>query len=269
MLALENLSTGYLASNALLKDVSASLPKGSLTVLLGANGSGKSTLLRTLAGVLAPLSGGVYINGENLAGLRPSKLAKLVSLVYTERSDQAGALTVEQTVALGRQPYTGFFGRLNNEDRHIVNEAIDALDIRPLASRHLATLSDGERQKTMIARALAQQTPVMLLDEPTAFLDVAARLDTMALLHSLAKQKGITVLLSTHDVAPALTAPADYLWLLPGNGSLECGSVTELVSNGRLDALFASRRVYFDAQARDFRLNIHASTCVNNIEENN
>lgn len=268
MLALKNLSTGYTPRQPLLRDVSASLPQGSLTVLLGANGSGKSTLLRTLAGVLAPLAGGVYIKGERLAGMRPSHLARLVSLVYTERSDQAGALTVEQTVALGRQPYTGFFGRLDDADKQIVREAINALGIGHLADRHLATLSDGERQKTMIARALAQQTPVMLLDEPTAFLDVAARLDTMVLLRSLAHDKGLTVLLSTHDVAPALTAPADLLWLLPGNGTLEHGTVGELVRNGQLDALFAERGVCFDAHANDFRLNIHPATSVNTNEDN-
>lgn len=256
MLALKNLTTGYTPQRPLLRDVSATLPEGSLTVLLGANGSGKSTLLRTLAGVLQPLNGAVYINGENIVGMRPANLAKMVSLVYTERADQAGALTVEQTVALGRQPYTGFFGRLNKEDKDIVCETIDALGVSHLASRHLATLSDGERQKTMIARAVAQQTPVMLLDEPTAFLDVAARLDTMALLRSLAHDKGITILLSTHDVAPALTAPADFLWLLPGDGVLQHGTVAELVKGGQLDALFARRGVLFDVQANDFRLNI-------------
>ena len=256
MLSLRNLTVGYSPSHPLLCYVSARLPQGTLTVLLGANGSGKSTLLRTLAGVLPPLAGDVYIAGEGLRGMRPAQLSKLVSLVYNERADRAGALTVEQTVALGRQPYTGFFGNMSSRDKQIVMDSINALGISRLTNRYLATLSDGERQKTMIARALAQQTPVMLLDEPTAFLDVAARLDTMALLHSLAHEKGLTVVLSTHDVAPAITAPADRLWLLPENRGFVQGSVSELVDNGELDSLFAMRGVRFDATANDFRMNL-------------
>ncbi len=256
MLALKNLSTGYNPAHPLLRDVTTALPEGSLTVLLGANGSGKSTLLRTLGGVLPPLAGGVYIGEVNIAGMRPARVSKLVSLVYTERADRAGALTVEQTVALGRQPYTGFFGRLDSHDREVVADAINALGINKLKDRFLATLSDGERQKTMIARALAQQTPVMLLDEPTAFLDVAARLDTMALLRKLASQRGITILLSTHDVAPAISAPADFLWLLKGDGSLGVGSVSQLIEDGELNALFADHGIHFDSQAGDFRLNL-------------
>lgn len=254
MLTLEGLTTGYRGNAPLLRGINAGLERGTLTALLGANGAGKSTLLATLAGRLRPLEGRVCIDGRDISRLSPVEMARLVSVVFPERG-MGGALTVEQTVALGRHPHTGFLGRLTGSDRRIVNEAMEAMGIERLRERHTATLSDGERQKVMIARAIAQQTPVMLLDEPTAFLDVAARLDSLSLLRRLATELNVAVLLSTHDVAPALNAPADALWLLPGDGSMPSGTPEELAADGTLDRLFGARGVYFDRNAGDFRLN--------------
>ena len=172
---------------------------GRLTCLVGRNGVGKSTLLRTIAGLQPPLSGTVSIGGEDISRLSPSRRAKKVSIVLT-RQPESGSLTVAEAVALGRMPYTNFWGTLTAEDRRIVEEAMRLTDITSLAHKRLARLSDGERQKAMIARAIAQQTPVILLDEPTAFLDHPSKESLFELLTRLAHEHGKTILLSTHDL---------------------------------------------------------------------
>lgn len=228
------------------------LPQGSVTCLLGPNGAGKSTLLRTISGQQRPLAGEILVGGSPLEAMSLGEVARRMSVVYTDRTN-AGALTVREAVGLGRQPYTGFFGRLSDGDRQIVDESIRAVGVEALARRHMATLSDGERQKAMIARALAQRTPVMILDEPTSFLDVASRLEIMELLRMLARDFNTAVLLSTHDVASALTV-ASRLWLMPGNRRLIAGTTDTLLADGSLPSLFAGRNVRFDAVAMDFRL---------------
>lgn len=228
------------------------LYKSTVTCLLGANGTGKSTLLRTLARQQPALAGEIRVDGLNLADAPQRQVARMMSVVYTERTN-AGALTAFETVSLGRQPYTGFFGRLDNSDRRIVNESLDAVGALPLANRYMATLSDGERQKVMIARALAQQAPVMILDEPTTFLDVASRLEVMDLLSRLAGEYATAVLLSTHDVADAL-AIAGQLWLMTPDNRMICGPADELVQSGKMDMLFPGRDIRFDTAARDYRL---------------
>nr|MBD5377897.1 ABC transporter ATP-binding protein [Bacteroides sp.] len=230
--------------------LSLSLTRGSITVLLGANGCGKSTLLRTLCGAQPALGGEVTIMGRKLAELSPRKLAQMVSLVYTDRSG-AGGLTVEQTVALGRQPYTGFFGRLSDSDREAVDHALHTLGIASMRHRFTATLSDGERQKTMIARALAQATPLIVLDEPTTFLDVASRLEVMELLRTLV-QDGKTILLSTHDVHEALPM-ANEAWLMT-NGTMTCGAPDALTRSGAFDTLFPGRNLTFNPLTQTFRI---------------
>ena len=185
----ENLTIGYRQGGhekIVAADVSLSLQRGVVTCLLGPNGAGKSTLLRTLSCRQPALRGVVVTaDGEDLTKFKPMDVARKMSVVYTERTN-AGALTAREVVALGRQPYTGFFGRLSSDDRRIVNESIEAVGVASLADRYMATLSDGERQKVMIARALAQRTPIMILDEPTSFLDVASRLEIMQLLKEIA-----------------------------------------------------------------------------------
>ena len=186
--ATHNLAVGYRNGKntvTLLKGLNLNLEQGKLVALLGQNGAGKSTLLRALTCDERPLDGSIEVNGRNLQEMSQKDRSRLIGLVSTERI-QAGALTVTELVGLGRQPHTGFLGRLDDEDRVIVRQSMADAGIIGKADEYMASLSDGERQKAMIARALAQQTPIIILDEPTAFLDVASRIETMRLLQTLA-----------------------------------------------------------------------------------
>ena len=182
VLETHNLNVGY-GRRTVLSDVNVRVPEGSFTALIGANGSGKSTLLRTLSGTQAALGGSIWLNGNELSHMRRSNLAKSLAMVLTDRSG-GGGLSVGETVEIGRHPYTGLLGRLTEEDRRIVDRSLEAVGMYGMKKRLLGTLSDGERQKVMIARALAQNTPLIILDEPTAFLDVAGRIEITALLRS-------------------------------------------------------------------------------------
>ena len=185
---------------------------GELTCLLGANGTGKSTLLRTLAASQPALSGELFVQEKPLSAYSEKERSRTIGVVLTDKT-QAGGLTVYELVALGRQPHTGFFGRLNKTDHSIIEEALEAVSISHKAHSYTAELSDGERQKVMIAKALVQECPLILLDEPTAFLDVVSRIEIMTLLHRLAVEQKKAILLSTHDIEQALVL-ADKLWLL-------------------------------------------------------
>ena len=221
-ITLTNLSVGYLRPRrtplAVLTGLNATLHSGHLTCLVGANGIGKSTLLRTLAAFLPPLDGQIlYRSSEdavpvNLSSLSKNRMARLVSVVLTAKPSVEN-LTAEQVVALGRSPYTNLWGTLRAADLQKVQWAMHAVGILPLQKRMVHTLSDGERQKVMIAKALAQDTPVMLLDEPTAFLDYHSKVEMLRLLHTLAHQTNKMLLLSTHDLEQALHA-ADALWVV-------------------------------------------------------
>ena len=227
---------------------------GELTCLLGRNGAGKSTLLKTLCGLLPPLNGEVLIDGKPLGSYTPEQLSARVGVVLTERT-QAGGISVYDLVALGRYPHTGFFGTLREVDHAAVRAAMDAVGITHKADKHVAELSDGERQKAFIAKALAQECPIILLDEPTAFLDVTSRLETMLSLRHLAHDRGKAVLLSTHDLDTALQT-ADRLWLLPavdsdGSASpLISGSPEALIADGALETFFGGESIRFDPLTR-------------------
>ena len=184
---------------------------GMLTCLIGANGAGKSTLLRTIAGFQLPLEGTVLLGGDDVRALSPRQRAERMAVVLTDRPDVM-CTTVWEMVATGRAPFTGFWGRLSGKDRDIVTRSLRLVDIEWMADRTVASLSDGERQKVMIAKALAQQTPIILLDEPTAFLDYPSRVEVMQLLLNIAHEEHKTVLLSTHDLDLVLHT-ADRLWL--------------------------------------------------------
>lgn len=219
--------------------------------MVGRNGSGKSTLLRTLAGIQAPLDGQICIHGHDIRGIGARRLARLIAMVFpTAVGTGAGALTVYEATALGRYPHTGITGHLSNDDRRIIHEAIEAVGLSPKTDTPLAALSDGLRQKAMIARALAQQTPVIIMDEPTAFLDVPSRHTLMQSVAELAHRHGRTILLSTHDMAPALEAGADSIIIV------EAGSAT-MYSAGSADkalaALYAEDAITYDHTAHDFR----------------
>lgn len=192
------LTVGY-RGHRVVEDISLSLPCGRLVCLLGPNGAGKSTLLRTLCGFQPPIAGTVTISGSDITTMSAAEVARLVSVVLTDRP-LTPSLTAAEMVGMGRAPYTGFWGRLSDEDRRLVSEAMQTVGIAPLATRRMGRLSDGERQKVMIAKAMAQHTPVIVLDEPTAFLDYPSKVAVMKTLARLAHDEGKTILMSTHDL---------------------------------------------------------------------
>ena len=255
MLSTIDLAVGYRNGKRVtevLTHLDVSLYAGELVCLLGANGIGKSTLLRTISGVQPALRGTIEINGRDLTDYSSKELSKLIGIVYTDRT-LAGALTVEELVSLGRQPYTGFFGRLDADDRQVVADAIESVGMSHKTHDYVATLSDGERQKAMIARALAQETPIIILDEPTAFLDVASRIETMQLLRQLAQSQQKAVLLSTHDVGLSLPL-TDRLWLVTADSTVVEGTTSQFIGDGTLNNLFPGRNIAFDSSVMDFRV---------------
>lgn len=234
-----DLTTGYKngrSCHVVHRDLNLTLRSGKLTALLGPNGAGKSTLMRTLCGLQPPLGGNVWIDGEPLHALSPDRKARKLAVVLTERV-HIGYMTAYRLAALGRYPYTRWDGRLTPEDEAIVQDAMRAARCEGLAARMVAQLSDGERQRVMIARALAQQTPIILLDEPTAFLDLPRRIEIMHLLHDLTHQTGRALLLSTHDLELALRF-ADELWLMGSDGALITGAPGEVYRRGDLLRIF-------------------------------
>ena len=254
-ITLENLTIGYTSKKnrkTVASGINASLDSGHMTCLIGPNGVGKSTLLRTLSAFQPPLEGKVYIHGKDLATLKEKKLAKMVGVVLTAKPDVQN-MTVEEMVGLGRSPYTGFWGTLTDDDKAVVDEAIDMVGIRPLASRMIQTLSDGERQKVMIAKALAQQTPVIFLDEPTAFLDYPSKVEMMQTLHQLSRTAQKTIFLSTHDLELALQI-ADTVWLMGRDNRLSIGTPRQLADQGVLSEFIEQRGIVFDRKQLSVRV---------------
>lgn len=251
-----DLSVGYSRKAGkqviLHQNIRLGLKQGEITCLLGPNGSGKSTLIRTLAGFQKAISGGVLLNGHSITSLSASALARQISVVLTDQLTAAGNLKVLDMVALGRSPYTGFLGRLDREDQHAVEQALQSTGILHLHKRMFDTLSDGERQKVMIAKSLAQETPVILLDEPTAFLDFPSKVEIMQLLREAAWDQHKAILLSTHDINLALQF-ADSLWLMGKNLDMKTGVPEDLVLAGELGNFFNRRQTNFDLQTGTFK----------------
>ena len=233
MIDCRNLSIGY--DKAIYSGINLSLKSGTLTSLLGVNGSGKSTLIKTLCGFIPPVAGSITIQDTPLEKLSSRKKAETIGVVLTDR-EMNGGLTVYEVVALGRYPYTDFFGQLKSDDRQMIEWALEETGIADKKGRYMAELSDGERQKVMISKALAQDCPVIILDEPTAFLDITARIKTMKLLGRIAHQNNKTIFLSTHDLDTALRM-SDNLWLMLPNQGVFGGSVSEAVTHGWVDSL--------------------------------
>lgn len=254
-LTTHSLSTGY-GPRVITSHLNLELRAGELACLVGPNGAGKSTLLRTLAGMQAPLAGHVRIAGEDVHHLPAIDLAKRLAIVLTERLD-VGNLSAYALTTLGRHPYTDWRGTLTPHDEAVVRAALTRVGAAPLAARPVNELSDGERQRVMIARALAQEPQVLLLDEPTAFLDLPRRVDILQLLSTLARERRCAILLSTHDLDLALRV-ADCLWLMAPNGALTTGLPEELALNGALAATFHSEGVEFDNATGAFKVVRHA-----------
>lgn len=217
---------------------------GEVTCLLGLNGAGKSTLLRTLCGFQLPLGGAIELMGQPLRSYSQSNFSRLVGVVLTEKTN-AGGITVYELVSLGRHPYTGFFGQLGKRDKEIIEESLIAAGIAHKSRNYVSELSDGERQKAMIAKALAQQCPIILLDEPTAFLDVTSRIETMVLLHKLATEQRKAILLSTHDLDLAIQL-GDCLWLQEKKRPMACGTPEDLIMSGAFETFFSKEGIVFD-----------------------
>lgn len=236
--------------SSLYNNLNFNLFAGELTCLLGENGAGKSTLLRTLTGIQTPLSGTININNRALSEYSEQELSTLIGLVLTDKTT-AGGLTVSELVALGRYPYTGFFGKLNQDDYEIIRQAMNDVNISHKANAYVAELSDGERQKVMIAKALAQQCPIIILDEPTAFLDVINRIEIMNLLHHLAVTQDKTILLSTHDIELALLL-ADRIWLLSRNKGFNYGITEDLVLSNQINEYLGNKNINFDKNSGRF-----------------
>ena len=246
-----DLSIGYpqgKSSRVVMKGINAELHKGRLTCLIGANGAGKSTLLRTISAFQPKLEGDIIIRGRKLESFSREELARLIGVVLTERPS-VQHLTARQMVAMGRSPYTGFFGRLSDEDNAVVTESMRMVGIEHLAERMVHSLSDGERQKMMTAKALAQQT---FLDEPTAFLDYGSKVDTLQMLHQLCNVEGKTILLSTHDLELALQV-ADELWVMTDD-KVTTGTPDELSADGTLSRFIDRPGLHYDPTARTIRI---------------
>ena len=272
ILGSSDLTIGYRqprrADIVVAQNLSVALHPGELVCLLGPNGAGKSTLMRTLAGMQLPLAGTVCVGDKNpvdIHDLPPRELARRLSIVLTQRVD-AGNLSAYDLVALGRYPHTDWAGRLSPKDRSVITWAIQAVGAQSLADRPVGELSDGERQKIMIARALAQEPQIILLDEPTAFLDLPRRVEIMGVLRDLARSTGTAILLSTHDLDLALRS-ADRIWLMAGDGTLRTGAPEDLVLNGAFAQTFRSEGVEFDPLSGSFHINRRAAGVVGLIGE--
>lgn len=238
-----SLSIGY-KQKCLNSNLHLNLYAGEVTSLLGNNGAGKSTLLRTLAGFLPPISGEIIIQGKKRQEFSSKALSRSIGVVLTGKA-MDGSLSVFDLVSLGRHPYTDFFGRLKTEDLRIVEKAMEQTGIAHKADSSLNELSDGERQKAMIAKVLAQECPIILLDEPTAFLDVTSRIELMLLLRNLARYEHKSILLSTHDIELALTL-SDQIWLLRKQNGLDSGTPEDLVMNNTISSYFNRGNIHFD-----------------------
>ena len=261
MIELQHLTVGY-GKKAILSDINQTIESGQLVCLLGANGVGKSTILRTIAGFQPPLCGTILLNEQDMSSFSTAQRSKAISVVLTERIE-VPCMNAVDLIGMGRSPYTGFFGTLTKEDKNIIYEAIDMVGISHLSTRTFNTLSDGERQKVLLAKALAQQTPVILLDEPTAFLDFHAKVSTLRLLLRLAHETNKTILLSTHDVEMAIQL-SDALWIVQ-NGEIKAGTTLSLTESGTLkhflqidpmaDAQKGNQGIIFDTENLTLKIN--------------
>lgn len=270
MLKTENLTIGY-PSKIILENLNLHLEKGKLTALLGINGAGKSTLLRTIAGVQKPILGTVLLNNnksyKSINKLSKKEIAKKISLVLTEQAATT-RLTVKELIALGRYPHTGWNGNIDKEDQKMIDWAIEAVGMNEYAEIPIGELSDGLRQKTMIGRALAQEGDILLLDEPTAHLDLVNRSEVMLLLSQIATEFDKAILVSTHELDLILQI-AHTLWLISSSNSSEnklnqkgklqnrkllVGLAEELVLNGELANAFVRPPLYFDREKGNFKI---------------
>ncbi|HFS67008.1 MAG TPA: ABC transporter ATP-binding protein [Flavobacteriia bacterium] len=248
-----NLAIGYTnkkTNNVIAKNLNLSLFKGSFVCLIGKNGVGKSTLLRTLSKTQEALSGNILIDNKDLNQYDNLALSKQVSLVLTEKIPPSN-LTVFEVVALARQIYTDWIGRLSQNDIEIVNDALSICNLNFIKDKKIDELSDGQFQKVMIARAIAQDTPIIILDEPTAHLDIINRVEIFHLLKKLAKEKNKLILCSSHEIELCLEY-ASHLWLMT-LGNILCDSKENILKSNDIATVFNSDLIEFDAKNKQFK----------------
>ena len=255
VLQTRNLEIGYrlkTGEKVLASGLNLELGKGSFVALLGPNGSGKSTLIRTLSALLPALKGEVLINGTEVHQMDKVRRAQSIALVLTDNINNPG-LSVFDMVAYGRFPFTNWLGKLSNKDEQIIRESLELVGMGAFAERQLLSLSDGEKQRVMIAKALAQQSDLMILDEPTAHLDLINRVEIMKLLRHLALEQKRAILISTHELDLAMQS-ADELWLMSGDKEIIRGMPEELILSGSMQKVFARSAVDFDHLSGIFKI---------------
>jgi len=256
ILTTQNLSIGYSKkgkTDVIQSGLDLQLRAGELVCLIGPNGSGKSTLLRTLTGLQKPLEGKTLIDGKDITFIKQHEKALKLALVLTERVDIENT-TVYNLVSLGRHPHSDWWGNVTDQEDTIIREAITMVHMDHKMHQNINELSDGERQRAMIAKALAQDTAIIMLDEPTAHLDLPNRVEIMLLLHKLAHTTQKAILLSTHELDLALQA-ADRIWLISTDHGVECGVPEDMVFNGSFNRAFQSKSYFFNAANGNFSMN--------------
>jgi len=250
LINISNLTIGY-EKCAIISNISVTAMPNEMICIIGRNGQGKSTLIKTLCKLLPPISGSVDINQQNLLKLNDNEFSKLISVVLTSKITIYNT-SVKEFVAYGRYPYTNWIGKLTDKDQEIIDYAITLCDINHLINRDFDSLSDGEKQKVNIARAIAQQTPIIILDEPTAHLDLVNNMEIFKLLQHLAHNFGKTIIFSTHYIEMALQL-SDKIWVV-NNHSIHADCPAKIVEEGVLNELFKNTNVIFNSSSQTFEL---------------
>jgi iron complex transport system ATP-binding protein len=247
ILCVDSLNIGYVSGRKktiLLPPLNASAKEGELIAIIGRNGIGKSTLLRTLAGIQMNLGGGIFYSGKNINDYSRNELALKVGYISTEQV-KVPNMSIYDLVSIGRYPHTNWFGKINSNDHRIIMGAIEMTSMSEFCHKNISELSDGERQKAMIARILAQDAGLMIMDEPTAFLDIGSKYEILHLMHQLTRNSGKTIIFSTHDLQSAVSQ-ADKIWLILDT-QLREGAPEDLMIEGAFDHLFESSHVQFNS----------------------
>ena len=252
-IVVKDLASGY-GGKTVIENIDLEAHRGEMVCILGPNGSGKSTLLKTMLALLKPMKGVVLVENRDVFSMKPRERAKKISAVLTERIDP-GLLRVEEVVLLGRYPHRSLFERYREEDYRVVEEALKLVNAHNLRGRLFVELSDGEKQKVLIARALAQEPEILILDEPTTFLDIKHRVEILELLRRLAKTKGITVVASLHDLSLALKF-CDTIVLIKNGRIVAIGSPEDVVDSETIEELYEAKNISFDPDTYDIELRV-------------
>ena len=250
-LAVNNITIGY-GSNVIISELNFQVKPGELCAIVGVNGIGKSTLIRTLSNLQSLLAGTIYVDGQSITDYAPIELAKKLSLVLTDALATKN-LSVHELITLGRQPYTNWIGKITKDDKKRIQEVIDLFELETLVDSKCYELSDGQLQRVLIARAAVQDTPFMILDEPTSHLDLANQVIVLKLLKTLTQKHNKIIIFSTHQIELAIQL-CDKIIILDGKDN-PMGPPQELINNKSFESIFPSNLIQFDAQQQKFKIN--------------